>query len=168
MIEQNIREAREMYEGLLSAGNAQLAVSFQAIAQKYFALSIASFFEHRITKAILEYAERHSDERRYSYHIIRIRAIERQYSKFFDWDLSNAHKFFAMFGQDCKDAFVEKKKQDPLLKSAEVDFIEIGRLRNELVHENFLTYPFPKTLEEIESKYKSADYFVRYVEEELR
>ena len=53
------------------------------------------------------------------------------------------------------------------LKTAEQAFVELGRQRNLLVHENFAEYDVNTTVEEIYEKYKLACEFVSYIEKVL-
>lgn len=167
MIAENIQNAQQIREKLLDSGEYSLAITFEGMMQKYFALSVSSSFEHRIVHAILNYAEKHSDLKKYNYNIIRVKAVSRQYHTFFNWQQKNANSFFTLFGQNCKEKFLQDKKIDQELQQAEADFLELGRLRNELVHEDFITFPFPLTLQEIKEKYDSAMRFISYVEETL-
>jgi hypothetical protein len=47
-------------------------------------------------------------------------------------------------------------------------FIEIGRLRNELVHQNFATFEIEKTALEIYEAYQKAAFFVQALPRVLR
>ena len=47
-------------------------------------------------------------------------------------------------------------------------FLEIGRERNRLVHQNFGTFTLEKTSKEIYDTYRSAVEFVEWVPRELR
>ena len=87
----------------------------------------------------------------------------------FDWEKNNANTFFAFFGQDFKFFMEEKVKNDDSLNSSIKNFLEIGRERNRLVHQNFGNYNIEKTLEEIFESYKQSLNFttkiIDYIEE---
>ena len=168
MISERIDDANKIRQGLLSSSELSLAVTFEGMMQKYFALSVSSSFEHRIVKAILRYAEFHSDEKRYNFNLIRAKAVKRQYHTYFNWEQKNANSFFSLFGQECRETYINEKKRSEDLRSGEVSFLELGYLRNQLVHGDFVTYPFPLTLDEIKSKYDSANVLVRYIETILK
>lgn len=51
-------------------------------------------------------------------------------------------------------------KDDPQLQSSIRAFLELGNLRNQLVHENFAVFPLEKTSGEIYQLYQVALFFV--------
>lgn len=164
MIAEGIEDAKKIKEILFDSSELSLGVAFEGIMQKYFALSVSSSFEHRIVNAILKYAELHSDKMKYNYNLIRTKAVKRQYHTYFNWEQKNANSFFALFGYECRETYIREKKENENLRNGELSFLELGRLRNELVHFDFITYPFPLTMEEIKGKYESADVLVCYIE----
>ena len=58
-------------------------------------------------------------------------------------------------------------QRDAELKDALAAFLELGNLRNELVHGNFAAFPFNKTAEEVYALYQRADKFVAFVEAKI-
>ena len=63
---------------------------------------------------------------------------------------------------------IEKEiKSNEALRNSVNDFLEIGFIRNELVHKNFATYPLDKTAKDIYNLYKSAIQFVDYLKKRL-
>lgn len=89
--------------------------------------------------------------------------IERQYHTLFDWESKNTNKFWGLFGEETKSKVKERLNSDDHLKATEQAFIELGRQRNLLVHENFAEYDVNTTVEEIYTKYKSACEFVSFI-----
>jgi hypothetical protein len=89
--------------------------------------------------------------------------LARQYHTYFDWDKTNANSFFGLFGS----AFVEKAKQqvrqNPQLEQAVRDFLELGNLRNRLVHLDYVTFDVDKSPEDIMRLYRSAVGFVEFI-----
>jgi len=59
-------------------------------------------------------------------------------------------------------------QKDEELRLAVGAFMELGRDRNRLVHEDFATFVLEKTAEEIYAQYKSALCFVMRISTELR
>lgn len=87
------------------------------------------------------------------------RSLKRQFHSLFDWDSAKANKLFAFFGDDCKARFIEKKRQDAEFSGSVDAFMEIGSLRNQLVHNNYAEFTLNKTAEEIKSLHKLASSF---------
>ena len=99
--------------------------------------------------------------------MIENKAIKRQYHTLFDWDKNNTNKCWSLFGENTKNKVREQLDENEHLKAAERAFVELGRQRNLLVHENFAEYDVNTTVEEIYEKYKLACEFVSYIEKVL-
>ena len=54
----------------------------------------------------------------------------------------------------------ELSRADEALRKSIKDFMEVGRDRNRLIHQDFATFPLEKTTDEIYQQYKSALVFV--------
>jgi tetratricopeptide (TPR) repeat protein len=96
------------------------------------------------------------------------KAITRQYHTWFDWKGNTATTFFSLFGADFKKYMEDIIKKDEELRLAVAAFMELGRDRNRLIHEDFATVALEKTAEEIYQQYKSALCFVARVGTALR
>jgi len=131
--------------------------------KKVLILSIASFFEHKITEVLLEFINKKSNSNYLIYSFTKKKAIDRQYHTYFDWKNKNANPFFALFGDDFKKTIEIDMKENSTLKKSVKDFLEIGSIRNQLVHENFANYSLDKTAKEIYDLYGSAIIFVDYL-----
>ncbi len=134
---------------------------------KTLLLSSASYFETRLSNAILDYATRisHGDEALIS--LVRNKAIERQYHTFFQWKASRSSMpFFGMFGSTIKDTAKQDLRDRELSQAADA-FLELGDLRNLLVHENFAMYSLDRTPDEVYELYSVALRFVVYIEHKL-
>ena len=134
---------------------------------KVLAISAASYFEFQITSAIASFAVSAAKGNAVVVALIKQKAIERQYHTYFDWDKSNANKFFSLFGEEFKARIVAKIKADETLSKQVASFLELGSMRNQLAHINFATFPLEKTSEEVYVLYKSAQTFVDFFEAEL-
>lgn len=130
--------------------------------KKILLLSAASYFEDKIKKIIIECIESNSKSEVLN-NFIKNKAIERQYHTYFEWKEKNANKFFSLFGNSFKTDIISEINGNESLKTSIKDFMELGRLRNELIHENFAAFPIEKTSDEIYSLYLSANEFVTYL-----
>ena len=138
-------------------------LSLQNVASENFRksllLSAASFFERRLVSILTDLVDKWSRSTLTLNEFVRIKAIERQYHTYFDWERSNGNPFFRLFGADFK-AFMEQRcKNDEEFNDAVKAFIEIGRERNRLVHQDFGSYALEKTFEEIYGLYNRARIF---------
>lgn len=149
----------------------QKEVSFLAtvtdVHRKTLLLGIASYFEHSIQELLLRFVHTKSAGDEAVAALLKKKAIDRQYHTYFEWEGRNANKFFALFGPTLND-----KWKGAVKASAELDrgiraFLELGKLRNELVHLNFVTYSLEKTADEIYSLYKDAVGFLVWLGSEL-
>lgn len=131
--------------------------------KKVLVLSAASYFESVISKCILDYATKASGPDKRIVTLIENKVIERQYHTLFDWKAKNTNTFWGLFGEDTKSKVREQLNADEHLKATEQAFIELGRQRNLLVHENFAEYDVNTTVGEIYEKYKLACEFVSFI-----
>ncbi|MEK6324548.1 MAG: HEPN domain-containing protein [Acidobacteriota bacterium] len=168
LIDTLFKEQKELVGFLQGQGQVSFSQSVEAFLSKTLLLSIASYFESRITNTITDYAARVSNADEALTSLVRIKAIERQYFTYFQWREGNRSvmPFFAMFGTVLKDsAKLELKGED--LAQAAAAFLELGDLRNLLVHENFASYPLEMTSDEVYGLYVAALKFVTYIEVKL-
>jgi hypothetical protein len=136
--------------------------------RKSLLLSAASYFEHRITTAVIEFCSEIAGANTLVPSLVRNKAVSRQYHTWFDWNKSNANSFFGLFGADFKSHMDALNKQDSVLVDAIKDFLDLGQARNRLVHENYGTFVLEKTSEEIYKQYQSAMLFIERLPVELR
>jgi len=131
--------------------------------RRLLALSVASLFEQTITEAILEFCTIKAAGDPGLFCFVRMKAVERQYATYFDWNQKTANGFFKLFGEPLGISMKEDIKKRQELKAGCDAFLELGSLRNRLVHQNFASFAFEKTAEEVYSDYKQATIFVEYV-----
>lgn len=138
-------------------------ISLRSAAESNFSKSLllaaASYFERRICSDMVAFVVEQSHTSMVV-DLVQRGAIRRQYHTFFDWDAGNANKFFSLFGNGFKEFMTARIREDTLIAAGIRNFIEIGRDRNRMVHEDFGTYTLEKTAEEIYIAYKSALVFV--------
>lgn len=134
--------------------------------RKNLVLSAASLFEHQITDAIHNYCARKSGADTCVLALVRNKVIKRQYFTYFDWEGKRAGPFFSLLGEIIGETLKAQTKIEPLKSSLDA-FLELGFLRNSLVHQNFAGYAFEKTNEEVYALYQRASVFVDKIIEEL-
>ena len=135
--------------------------------RKSLLLASASFFEFRLSKIVADFALEVSNSSLIA-GIVTKKAIHRQYHTWFDWDANNANQFYSLFGKDFMNFMKAKHASESWLNSAVSSFMELGRARNSLVHENFAAFSLEKTAAEIFVAYTSAARFVEEIPSLLR
>lgn len=154
----------EEHKSLISYLTLNNEVTFVATVEANFRKSLllacASYLETRITEVLTEIFELHSEPSQVVLSFIKNKAMARQYHTYFQWDKSNANQFFGLFGDECKKYLVDHYSKDKILQDAVTAFMKIGRLRNELVHQNFALYSLQLTVDEVYTEYKSAVPFI--------
>lgn len=150
------------------AGEASLRIVAEENFRKSFLLAAASYFEHQMKKTVLSFVEDATNENVMVEALVHYTAVNRQYHTWFEWKAANANSFFALFGNGFRDFMKRKVKNDEALDDSVRAFLEIGRERNRLVHENFGAFTLEKTTEEIHALYCRAMRFVEAVPGALR
>jgi hypothetical protein len=136
--------------------------------RKTLLLSIASYFEHLIKNHILEFAEEQARAAEPLIEFLKNKAIERQYHTYFQWNEGNANAFFGLFGSGFRTFMREEIKKDSELQASISAFVELGLVRNQLVHQNYAIFSMDKTVQEIYELYKKALLFVDVFPQKLR
>lgn len=131
--------------------------------KKTLLLAAASYFEHCVIEDILSFVKEKSSGDCLVVEFVSNKAISRQYHTFFNWDVQNANQFFGLFGNSFKTFMINEIKKDKELEEAISAFIEIGRDRNRLVHQDFGTFYLEKTADEIYQSYKKASCFTKSI-----
>jgi hypothetical protein len=143
-------------------GEPTLAVSVATIASKSLLLAAASRFESQLTDVVKSVAEANSSEAIASFCVNQ--GLVRKYHTLFDWDANNANKFFGLFGENLKQRAAGRKEADAVFADSIRDFIALGRLRNLLVHNDFVAFGLDDTLDELIERYRSARGFLPAVQ----
>ena len=167
-----VDELHESFVGLLSVLDEAGEVSLRAVAdknlRKSLLLAAASYFEHRMTETVMSFVEDATKGNVLVASLVRKKAVSRQYHTWFEWDGRNANSFFGLFGNDFRDFMKQRVRQDDELDGSVRAFLELGRERNRLVHQDFGTFPLEKTTAEIHALYTRAMHFVDAVPDALR
>jgi hypothetical protein len=143
-------------------GEPSLRTSVEENFRKSLLLAAASYFEYKMALCVMTFAEEIAGAGGMLSEFIRIKGVERQYHTWFSWKENNATSFWGLFGAEFKSFMKERLKGDGRLESAISGFMEIGRDRNRLVHENFASFSLEKTSDDIYAAYKNG---LRFVEE---
>lgn len=162
------KEFHDLMQYLDQSNEPSLRTTVDENFRKSLLLAAASYFEHRITTDLVEFIKEASYSNLLLIEFVSNKALNRQYHTFFSWKENNANSFFSLFGIPFKKFMNEELKKDESLKSSIAAFLEIGRERNRLVHQDFGTFPLEKDSEEIYQLYKSALIFVEVIPSKLR
>lgn len=156
----------ELMKYLETNGQISFRSDFDDMFKKVLLLSCASFFENRIIEIIINFITKKTNYNTPLITFVQSKAINRQYHTYFSWKETNVNQFLSSFGEDFKKEFLEEIKNTEIPNSIKA-FMEIGRDRNLLVHQNFANYYLNKTSEEIYILYTEAIKFVEYLENKL-
>ena len=147
---------------------AQLLPVVERNFPKALLLAAASHFEGRLTEAVKDFAREVTTADHPLVSLIETKAVERQYHTWFDWDARNANRFFSLFGNAFREHAGEAVDRDEISNESIRAFLEIGRERNRLVHEDFAGYSVNNTSAEIYELYRSATAFVDWFPQAIR
>lgn len=136
--------------------------------RKTLLLCAASHFEFRVTSDVVTFCAEIAGGNSLIPSLVKNKAVSRQYHTWFEWKANNANAFFKMFGDDFRLHMSDLVTQDPNLTRSVSDFLEIGRERNRLVHQDYGSYFLEKTAEEIFALYASGLIFVEFIPKALR
>ena len=160
------------YSAIVTMMDQYNAVSFRNTLNENFRktllLCAASHFEFRITSDVVAFCAEVAGNNSMIPTLVKNKAVSRQYHTWFEWKANNANAFFNMFGDDFRSHMVELIKQDQNMAKSISDFLEIGRERNRLVHQDYGSFFLEKTAEEIFGLYVSAMVFVDFVPMAMR
>lgn len=164
-----------------------LLSDFNKNFRKVLLLASGSYLEQAITETLLDFFKNKSGNDLRIYSFLEKQALHRKYHTLFAWSDSNDSQlawksiksftrlFWEVFSNavdiDMKiistDSNTEMLKKEEL-KNASEAFLEIGNLRNILVHSNFAAYNYlDKTTDEIYELFLKANYFVTYLKEKF-
>lgn len=157
-------ERQRLIELLDANKDMSLRVSTDTTLRKVLILSAASYFERYIKESIMDFVSEASERSRCVMSLVEQKAVERQYHTYFQWKKGkNANSFFAMFGPEVKTAMQQRMRSEPELADGVKAFLEIGALRNDMVHSDFGSYSLDMTADEIMSLHRRAWRFVKAV-----
>jgi len=171
------QEYSSIIEYLNESNQPSLVSDINRHFKKVLLLSTASYFEHEIQEILIIFVATKSNNNPMLISLLKNKAITQQYHTYFDWGeknnpdkpRKNANKFFSLFGVDFKEEMNKIIKEDEELNSSIQSFVEIGHLRNILVHSNFAAYDLEtKTTDDIYNSYKNGLKFIDFLKERLK
>ncbi len=157
----------EVKSRLTEAGQASAAVFIEETFRKSLALAAASYFEHALTQLLCDFVSRKSGSCEPLVAFFKNKAIKRQYHTYFDWDNGSANVFWSLWGNDFKKETLDVLKSDDAVAGSVSAFLELGKLRNELVHNNYVAFAPELTSDDLYVKYKQALPFIAFVKKRL-
>ena len=160
--------AREQIRQLVQAGEPSLAATVDDVFKKTLLLSAASYCESRLTEILLSLYESKCGGSVALSEFVRNQALGRKYHQLFNWEANNANQFFGLLGEDFKAHMLGKLKANSDYKNAEAAFLELGRLRNQAVHDNLAAFSLEKSVGEVLELYDRARSFLNIVDNEVR
>jgi hypothetical protein len=162
------RQNQEALDLAVRSREVSIASDLDNKLKKHLIVAAASYFETEICALIEEFAGKASGQNPAIIALIKKKIIERQYHTMFAWESRNANSFFSMFGEPFNGQCRSAVRSESGLEEAMVAFLELGEMRNLMVHRNFASHPIDKTSEEVYALYKSAGRFLEFVKGSLR
>lgn len=171
-IEQLYREYQSMSLFLKENGQISFYSEYNNSFRKVLLLSAGSYFEHEITNILSSFVNTKSNNDTRITSFLQKQAINGKYHQLFSWGKTdkpeepgkNANTFWKLFGEEFSNTIKNDISKDPSISLTIEAFIEIGHLRNILVHSNFAAYNYDqKTTEEIFELYKIAVPFLDFL-----
>lgn len=150
--------SHEIYEWLMKQEQVSFATEHKGQFAKIVLLACASYFETRVTGVVLDVLD--TKKCTLTHNFVSKKALSRQYHTLFDWKGKNANNFFGLFGKDFKEFAKVKIKNSDILSDSIKNFLELGDLRNQLVHNNYAMFSLNLTVKDISEKFASAQSFV--------
>lgn len=142
-------------------------VSLRAVAdddlRKMLILSAASYFESEIIRAIRKLCVRMTHGSPELDLFVYKKALARQYHTLFDWESNNVNKLIGFFGDEYRTEFLKAMRATDGMDECSEAFVELGALRNRLVHMNYATFTVDKTAKEIYELFEKAKRFAEFL-----
>lgn len=167
-VERLHHELSELLSALRDAGEPSLHTVADDNSRKVLLMAAASYFERCMTDAVLDFVAESTAEGHVLTHLVRNKVVRRQYHTWFNWEDNNANSFFGLFGAEFRDHVKAVVADDDELASSIRAFLEVGRERNRLVHQDFASLSLEKTSREIYELYLTAMKFVEWFPEAIR
>lgn len=163
-----LKREHDALRGYLQEAEPSLASSAESSFAKTLVLAGASYLEHSVQQCIIALYRDVAPEEGPVVQFVSNKAIARQYHTFFEWNAGNANSFFAMFGGKLRTAVKELVQKEPDLDTSIRAFLELGGVRNQLVHQNYAAFTLEKTGDEVYALFTEARKFVVRLPELLR
>lgn len=165
IVDERYEESAAVLARLFEEGALSEAQALQDVLRRSFVVGAASYFEQILKDALLGFVSGRSSGDTAMTSLVKMSLVDRGFHQMFQWEGKNANKFLAHFGPDLGEAM--RRVCGGQLRDSVEAFMELGNLRNCIVHQNFHVFYFEKTMDECYASYKSAQEFVEYVAEQI-
>lgn len=152
-----------LYDHLIATGELSFAADMNVTFCRSLVLAIASYFEHEVTAVVRQVPVVHAYANPMIVSMIERQVIARKYHTWFDWDGLKPGPFFGLFGEMLKARMSERFKREAHVTEAVNAFLELGQLRNKLVHQNYVEFSIQKTPAELFGSFKVALGFLAFI-----
>ncbi|WP_432245741.1 HEPN domain-containing protein [Arthrobacter sp. G.S.26] len=129
---------------------------------KHLLVAAASSLEDKVKALVPEIFSRHGTDRLGEF--VAKQVMARGYHTLFEWKSGTAQGFFTSFGDVCGRAFRAALKDNDQLKTQHAAFMQLGQLRNQVVHNDYASALVELTPKEIIGRYHLALEFVDQIE----
>lgn len=150
---------------IAQSGDMSAATAFASHSAKVLLLTGASYFERAIIGAIEQHVHSGTSSPLVK-HFTLHQSVERKFFALFDFsaDTKNINGFLSKFGPDFSQWAKEDLKTSGVSADIQLAFLDLCRLRNSLVHNNYATFDINKTLSEVRSDFDKAMKLVTWIE----
>lgn len=162
-IEEYFSRHNDLYQYLVAAREVSYASDFLETFVRGLVLAIASFFEHSITEIMSELPTARANGDPVITSMVMRQVISRKYHTYFDWERLKPGPFLALLGDDFKSKVNAELKTNKELAEGIDAFLELGQIRNNLVHQNYVRFVVEKTPEELIIQFRKAQIFPVYL-----
>lgn len=164
-VEELLRDHRELVEYLESGNSLLLRDRAESAFAKTLLIAAASHFEVRLSQIIIDLYLEMTQGAEELAEFVKRQAIDRRFTQLFQWSSGgspgqNANSFYRLFGDGFSAHMRQRVREDRSLDESVKAFLEIGNLRNQMVHESYADFQLNKTVAEVYSLYTSGARFV--------
>ena len=154
-----------LVEYLRSRGEWTLGGRVEEEFAKTLTIAAASYFEVELTERIIRLYSEATGGIDYLSEFVRRQAIGRRFAQLFNWEQNgqparNANAFYVLFGSDFRDFMMNRVGQNATLGESVRAFLEIGSLRNNMVHGDYANFTLGKTADEVHELYLRSMLFI--------
>lgn len=93
--------------------------------------------------------------------------FDRKYHTLFDWNGNNANSFIGLFSTEVKTKLSNLRDTNSEFKECEKAFLNLGRLRNMIVHNGIINYSFQNKIDDVYHMFEQSLEFISIVFKEI-
>jgi len=160
IIDELFKSQGAILEYLMEAKEYTFVADLQRNFPKVLLLASASYCEKCVLDCIVNVVNLASDSDEVTVEFVKNKSIERQYHTYFSWRDRNANQFWGLFGGQFKKYAQALVKEDETLSDSVVAFLQLGDMRNGLVHENYAAVTLDVTTDDVYSLFRRAEVFL--------